>query len=104
MEHVEYTGEVQADGKIPLPEHYRKMFLPGCKVRVQLQPLPNNDGVDEKPAASPGYGPTSRQGYDQDYDSTAAETLLMVAAEDWNDWADLEEDIYDDFRERLVQR
>jgi hypothetical protein len=103
MEHVEYIGEVQLDGMIPLPEHYRKMFLPGFKLRVQLQPL-HNDGVYEKSAASPGHGLTSRQGIDLDYGGTAIETLLLVAAEDWNDWADPEEDIYDDFRERSAQR
>lgn len=104
MEHVEYIGEVQADGNISLPEHCRKMFLPGFKVRVQLKPLHSNDGIDQKSAEALGHGRASRQGFDQDYGGTATETLLMVAAEDWNDWADPEEDIYDDFRERPAQR
>jgi hypothetical protein len=103
MSHVEYIGKIHEDGSILLPDEYRETYRPGSMVRVMLQPL-HNDNSDNERKASSGQAPTGRQYLGQDSENIATEALLVFVAEDWKDWANPEEDIYDEFKEHLDQR
>ncbi len=118
MNQIEFTTEISPDGHIVLPDDCRTGLATGFKVKVVLQPLFSGTCVtsmhapETRSERDAGAGSISGKERDIKPDmkpdtadgSSSAANMLMVAAEDWLDWADSTEDIYEDFRHLINQR
>ena len=105
MRQIECVGKILSDGSISLPENLTDEFQPGTRVRLIIY----HDFVQEiKPENVSNKKSDILNNESEIWQTTThpsnetVHCLEFAAFEDWEDWADPEEDIYEDYRLPIV--
>ena len=91
----ECTAEVLPNGHFSVFDETAKLFSSGQKLRLIIEPLieVHQSKSDESAYQQESYIQNNKTKTDQ-----KMQIFELAASEDWADWADPEEDIYEDFR------